>query len=126
LRYYWRLMFLVWVQPKRRMDNTLRDGIIEEREDDTGGPWRGRRDVNLCNGASKLTFPRWLLNTCVLWFVFLLPMVITTAIAVNDTASQWTRRDKGDLIGIAIMVGQSPSPTKFAVTYTPTSHFRHL
>jgi ankyrin repeat protein len=126
LRYYWRLMFLVWVQPKRRMDNTLRDGIIEEREDDTGGPWRGRWDVNLCNGASKLTFPLWLLNTCVLWFVFLLPMVITTAIAANDTASQWTRRDKGDLIGIAIMVGQSPSPTKFAVTYTPTSHFRHL
>jgi ankyrin repeat protein len=126
LRCYWHVLFHIWVQPERRMENRLRDCLVRERLDKTGDPWRGRWDVNLFNWSNRFNFPLWLVNSCITWFVFLVPMVVTTAIAAHDPASQWTGTETRKLLGIILMVSQiSRTTPAFAAAYTPLQYFRH-
>jgi ankyrin repeat protein len=125
LCYYWHVLFHIWVQPERRMEDKLRDGLVRERLDETGDPWRGRWDVNLFTWSNMFNFPLWLVNSCLTWFVFLVPMVITTAIAAHDPASQWSWMETRKLLGVILMVSQISRTTSAFSAYTLLQSFRH-
>jgi hypothetical protein len=78
--------------------------------DETGDPWRGRWNlsVQVTTYEEMIAVPIWLVNSCMTWFIFLVPMVITTALAARDPASQWSGTETGKLVGVILLVSYFP------------------
>jgi ankyrin repeat protein len=121
LRYYWRIQFHIWAQPKQRLANRIWDGIVSERADETGDPWRGRWNLSVqaAHHEEMIAVPIWLVNSCITWFIFLVPMVITTALAARDPASQWSGTETGKLVGVVLLVSYFPTTLPLLRLITP-------
>jgi hypothetical protein len=74
--------------------------------DETGDPWRGRWNLSVQVNPYEemIAVPIWLVNFCMTWFIFLVPMVITTALVARDPASQWSGAETGKLVGVVLLV----------------------
>ena len=121
LRYYWRIQFHIWAQPKQRLANRIWDGIVSERADEMGDPWRGRWNLSVqaTPYEEMIAVPIWLVNSCITWFIFLVPMVITTALAARDPASQWSGTETGKLVGVVLLVSYFPTTLPLLRLITP-------
>jgi ankyrin repeat protein len=121
LRYYWRIQFHIWAQPKQRLANRIWDGLVSERMDEMGDPWRGRWNlsVQVTPYDEMIAVPIWLVTSCMTWFIFLVPMVITSALAARDPASQWSGTETGKLVGVVLLVSYFPTTPPLHRLMTP-------
>jgi hypothetical protein len=89
--------------------------------DETGDPWRGRWNlsVQVTPYDEMIAVPIWLVTSCMTWFIFLVPMVITSALAARDPASQWSGTETGKLVGVVLLVSYFPTTPPLHRLITP-------